>query len=132
MEAEISLLDPAAELVLRPPPFFCPGPHGLIEEFASRPAVLLRTVHGLVGVADDHVRTVGSPLRDRDPDTRRDRHLAGLERDGFGYRTSYPVGDGDGLLFAPDVLQEDHELVAAEARCRVFGPQDRAKPISDA
>ena len=103
----------------------------MIEEFAPGPAVLLRPIHGLVGVADDRVR-IGIPLADRDADTGRDRHLAGLERDGFGHRTSHPVGDGDGLVFAADVLQQDHELVAAEARCRVLGTQDRAKPISDA
>ena len=88
-----------------------------LEDLLLAAALGLRAVQGEVGVAQQVVGLVGA---DRDPDAGADHDLAALHREGLVHRLEDAVrGHRDGCVVG--VLEQDDELVAAEARRGVAG-----------
>ncbi len=101
--------------------------HGELATAAS----LLDPVHGHVGIAQQLVAGL-SLLAQRDPDAHGGDHLVpGAQGD----RVAEGVEDGvrhlAGVIGRGDSLEQDHELVAAEAGQRVAGPDRTAQAVAD-
>jgi hypothetical protein len=92
----------------------------------------LRGVHRGVGVPQQGVG-VGRVARagGGDADARADGDLPAGDRDGLGDRLDQAVGDALGVADAVQVVEEDRELVPAEAGDGVVGPQRRGEPAGD-
>ena len=100
----------------------------------DRDAVLARrlgAVHRDIGVTQEVARALGVPATGRDPDARPDRRLLARHREGHPQRIDDPVGDAGGMAEVRLILDQDRELVPAEPRRQVVGPQDAAEPIGD-
>ena len=97
-----------------------------VEHLGAVAPVLLRAVHGGVGVAQERLGRLALPVGHRDADRRGDEHFTFDERDGVGDHFREPLGDELGGLHARDVLAQDGELVATErARRRRRGASRR-------
>ncbi len=90
--------------------------HSFFEHLVPGFAFLLGAVHGDVGVADERLG-VGAVARtrDRDADARRHGDVAVLEDERRLERRGQPVDDGEDRLLVGEPLEQDDELVAAEA-----------------
>ena len=104
--------------------------HAGVEHGLATLAVGLRAVHGDVGVAQDGLRR-GIGLGEGDPDRRVDEQLAlrDLERRAQGL--VHALGDERGLVGVGHAVEQDGELVAAEAGDRVRRPDGRLEPAGD-
>jgi hypothetical protein len=104
--------------------------HRGVEDRVAALAVGLRAVHGDVGVAHHLVRR---RVRggDRDPDRRVDEQLAPLQLERDLQRRQDALGDHRRLAGVADVVEQERELVAAQARDRVVGTQCRKQPLGD-
>ncbi len=96
------------------------GEHPLVHLWLEEPvaalAVALGDVRGGVGVADQLVgRRPVARASDRDADAAARHHLAMAGAHGRGQRLEHALGRVGRLLDRPDVLEEEGELVAAEA-----------------
>ena len=95
-----------------------PRPHLGVEELAAGAAAFLGPVHGGVGVADQQVgvgRLARSRPGDGDPDAGADEVLAPPIDEGLGEGGGDAVGDRHRLVLVGEAVDEDPELVAAEA-----------------
>ena len=79
-------------------------------------ALGLGPVHGEVGVAQERLGVLGAG---GDPDARADVDLAPLDRDRIGERLEDAARGRGRVGGVVDLLDQDGELVAAEARDRV-------------
>ena len=87
-------------------------------------ALGLRSVEREVGVAQ---QVVGLAVADRDPDAGADEHLASLDPERLVHDLEDAVADRADVVLV-DVLEQDDELVAAEARRGVGGADARGEP----
>ena len=106
--------------------------HALAEDLVTRAASLLGLVHRRVRVAKDLLGAGVGRLAQGDPDARRDEDLLGPQVEGFPQRLVVPNRRRPRVVDALDVLQQHHELVAAEPRQGVGLPQVATQPIGDA
>ena len=86
-----------------------------LEHLVTALAALLRQVDGDVGAAQEDLAGRAAARIDGDADRGRDRDLPAFDGEGLGDRSEDPVGDGEDLALAVGVLEEDGEVVAAEA-----------------
>ena len=94
-------------------------------------ARLLGAVHGGVGLADDVVDVLLGVGDDVDADADRDRPLLSGERDRQAGGLGDALGDERGLLVAVQALEQEGELVAAEAGDGVHRAQHRAEALGE-
>ena len=91
-------------------------------------ALGLCPVHGEIGVAKERLGVLGPGC---DPDARADVDLAALDRDRVGERLEHAACCRGRVGRVVDLLDQDGELVAAEARDRVGRAQARLEPRGD-
>ena len=65
------------------------------------------------------------------PTLRGDHELVAVEGDGLLERGDHPLRRTDGVALVADVADEEDELVAAEARCRVAGADRAGEALAD-
>ncbi len=106
--------------------------HRLVEDFVARLAERLGAVHGGVGVAQDVFGALVAGRGGRDAHADGGEDLAAREHEGRGQLFLDALGDLDGLLLFDDIFDEDGELVAAEARDGVAGPEVELEAVGDA
>ena len=106
--------------------------HRRLEEAVAALAVALGDVHRGVGVADELVG-VGRRLAldDRDAQAGADDDLLLIQPQRLQERLEHALGGVGRLLRADDVLEQDGELVAAEARRGVGGADARGQALGD-
>ncbi len=110
----------AAQLVLERHALHGLCTHGRIEQRPLTAAEGLGPVHRRIRVAH-HVDGREMTVADHhDANARADRDRTPLHDDGLHQRTPRARGDVDGILGAADLVQQQRELVAAEARHGVF------------
>ena len=73
----------------------------------------------------------GAGGRERDPDRRADEDLAAVEQERRLQALQHAAGDHGRLALVADVVEQQRELVAAQARDGVVGPQHRFQPSRD-
>ena len=103
----------------------------LVEELQPAPARGLGPVHREVGLAEHRLGVGVGVARDRDADAREHRDFRAAHRDRVLERVEHARAERERLLLAFDVLGEDHELVAAEARDRVAVAHQRGEALGD-
>ena len=129
-DAQLRVLERAAQAGLELEPRHHPLVHGLVEDRVARAALGLRAVHGDVGVAHDVLgRAVGGD--ERDADARRHVELAVVDLERRGQRLLQALGDDRGAADVADVVEQQRELVAAVARDGVAGAQRAFDPLRD-
>ena len=131
VELELVALERLAQLALDLEPAQRPRPHLGVEELAAGASALLGPVHRRVGVADQQVgvdRLAGRRAGHGDADAGADEVLDPAHRVGLGEGGGDAVGDRHRLVLVGEAVDEDAELVAAEAGDDVAGPQVGAQP----
>ena len=134
VERQLVALERLAQLALDLEPAQRPGPHLGVEELAAGAAAFLGPVHRRVGVADQQVgvdRLAGRGPGDGDADAGGDEVLDAVDRVGLGEGGGDAVGDRHRLVLVGEAVDEDAELVAAEAGDDVAGAQVGAQPRRD-
>ena len=134
VEGQLLALDPLAQLALDLEPAQRAGAHLGVEELAAGAALFLGPVHRRVGVADQHVgvgRLAGRGPGDGDPEAGGDEVLDAVDHVGLGEGRRDAVGDRHRLVLVGEAVDQDPELVAAEAGDDVAGAQVRAQPRGD-
>ena len=96
--------------------------HPHVEDGVARLALRLGAVHRDIGVVDQLERIDVRPS-ERDADRTGDVELAPDDLQRIGQRAQHTLGDDRGLARVRDVLEQHGELVAADPRDRVAGPQ---------
>ena len=117
-QRELVAVDRVAQIGLELEPLHRLGVHArFVAAVLSLPA-LLRDVHRHVRVAQQVARGV-IRVRDGDPDARGREHFLPLEMERVPHQLEHALDDGHGRIVVRRILDEDRELVAAEARDRV-------------
>ena len=102
------------------------------EDLVAGAAARLRPVHRRVRVAQHVLGALVARARQRDADADAGEHLVPAHLDGRGQLLVDPLGDAGGVRLAVDVVEQHGELVAAQARQRVAGPQAALQPARGA
>ena len=92
-----------------------------VEQLGPVTALLLRPVHGGVGVAKE--RLGGAAVGDGDPDAGGDDGLEPIEVERLAGNVQEPFSERVGLLDPVELLAHDDELVAAEPGHEIAGTQ---------
>ncbi len=93
--------------------------HVGVEHLVTGLAARLGVIHRRVGVAHHLVRVVVVGRTERDADARRGEHLASADRERRAQRVLDPEGDRIRLRVVAETVEQNRELVAAEAGQRV-------------
>ena len=93
--------------------------------------IALRPDQRDLGLAQQLVRGDPAGLAERDADRRADEPLAAAQRERRAQLGRDRLGDPPCLALVRDGVEDDPELVAAEAGDRVAGPQARREPLAD-
>ena len=93
--------------------------------------VALGPDHRDLGLAQELVGRRPDRVGEGDAHRRADEPLASVERERRAQLGADPVGDVAGLVGVADRVEDDPELVAAEARDRVARPQAVDQPLAD-
>jgi hypothetical protein len=125
MDLEIVGVDGAPQIVLEPEPVERLRVHHRVEQLVARLAARLGVIHRRVRVAHDLFRVVVLHAAERDADARRREHLAAADRERRAQRFLNPERDRVGLLLVFELVEQNRELVAAEAGERIALPQAR-------
>ena len=102
------------------------------DEFDAASAVALDHVHLAIGHREQLVRIQRAARRDRDADARADRKRAiVVDEDRLVEAAQQFMCRRNGRLFAVEVFEQQHELVAGEARDRVGGAHLALKVVGE-
>ena len=105
--------------------------HGRLEDLVPALAALLGHVHRDVGVAEQLFGIPGLSLLDHgDPEARPDEDLLPLQQERVLEHLHDPIGDVGRLDALAAVLQQDRELVAAQAGRGVGGAKRGLQPLA--
>ena len=118
------------EFGLHAQPFAHGTVHAGVEKLDASLACCLGAVHGGIRVAQ-HRRRGLRRVVERYPDAGTHGDLDVGDPDRLGDRVADPLGGEVGRRGAAHVLEEDGELVTAEARTGVLGPDRRSQPRPD-
>ena len=99
-----------------------------IEQVEAVAAALLGHVHGLIGMAQQGVGILVVGGKQGHADTGEDIDVLALDRIRLGNGGQHPLQRGAQLQHVAHVTQDQHELVAPQARHHVFATDDRAQP----
>jgi hypothetical protein len=106
--------------------------HRRLEQAVAALAVAVGDVHRRVGVAEQLVGVGGAAALDhRDAEARAQRQLLAAHGQRPGQAGEDALGRVGDLLCSLDVLEEDRELVAAEARRGVARAHARGQALGD-
>ncbi len=105
--------------------------HDLVEDLIASAALLLGAVHRRVGLADEVLGGTQGALGKRDADRPRREVLTRRQRVRAPDLVDDAPRDTDRLDRVLDVVADDAELVAAEARDGVAQAHDAAQPRCD-
>src|ERR671924_190744 len=107
--------------------------HGGLEDPVAALAVPLGHVHGDVGIPEELLGVVRRDLAvgEADPEARPREDLLRVDLELRLERLEDPVGDVRRLLEVSDPVEEDRELVAAEARDGIGGPHGADEALRD-
>ncbi len=108
-----------------------PLAHVRLEQLVAALAGALGPVHREVRVAQEVVGPAFAARRDGDPDARPRERVRVADADRDADHVDQAIGDEPGVLGAGQVLDEDGELVAAEAGRRVARPEHLHDPLRD-
>ena len=100
-----------------------------VEELVARSAVVAGARHRDVGVVDERLGAVALAVGDGDADAGVDEDGMVAEHDRRDERVEQPLRDLDRPALARQPLAEHPELVAAHARERVAGGEQRREPL---
>ena len=131
VQLELVAVERVAQLALGLEPAHGAGPHLGVEDLAAPAPALLRPVHRRVGVADQQLgvdRLAARGPGDGDADAGGDEVVGAAHRVGLREGAGDAVGDRQRLVLVGEPVDEDAELVAAEAGDDVAGPQVGAQP----
>jgi hypothetical protein len=103
---------------------------GLVE-LVPRAALRLGLVHGQIRVVEHLLRLHGSAAGEGDPDARRDQDVASLHDERALDLRGDPLGQRGGGVEIGGVLQQQRELVSAQARDGVLRAQARGQAMAD-
>ena len=103
----------------------------LVEDDGLVAALGLRGVQRHVGLPEQVHAVLRAALGDDDTDAGGVADELAGDLDGSTHDVEDPVGAGEHLHLARRVVDEDDELVAAEARGEVVGADGRADPVGD-
>ena len=145
IQLELVRIEGAPQVDFQLQPAERPDRHGLSVERVPVSSLILRLVHGHVGL-DEQILDVVSVLRvDGDADARRDHESMAVALERLAERLFDPPCHPRYVRVVGDVGQQDHELIAAQARDpagigglgpgrrdRVRGPQAALQPARDA
>ena len=126
VQFELLALERVAQLALGLEPAHRARPHLGVEDLAAPAAALLGPVHRRVGVADQQLgvgRLAACRPGDGDADAGGDEMVGAAHRVGLREGARHPVGDRQRLVLVGEPVDEDAELVAAEAGDDVAGAQ---------
>ena len=129
VDDDLVLLDRASEIVLDSAALDQPRPHRRVEHLDAIASVGLRAIGRRVGVAQGGVGGVARAAHD-DADARGQRDASG-ERDRGTQRSHGLLSERRRPALAADLLVEQRELVAADARRGVAGPHELGEPVGD-
>ncbi len=127
-QPQLALVERAAQVRLRLQPLHERRAHLRVEHLEAALAAALRAVHRGVGVAQHLGRARLSAFHEDDADADAEVVRAPVELERLRERLADPLGDADRLRLGVEVLAQDHELVAAEARDGVADAQPLAQP----
>ena len=139
-QRELVRVERALEVALELQPRERPGVHLGLEDLVVALAVVLGTVHGHVGVAQQLLGVAGrgdAAVAEGNAHAGGDRDVPVLtvawtgERDRHAQRVHHALRDLDRMQLALGVVHEDRELVGAEARSGVHGPHAVIQTASD-
>ncbi len=102
-----------------------------IEHFVVSAAPVLGAIHGGVRVAQQLFGALFAAAAQSNADAGRRDIFVASQGEGRLQRFDDALGDARGLAGSGDVLDQHHELVAAQTRGCVFGPQTGAQSLSD-
>ena len=114
VERELVAFQRPAQVVLDAQPADRTATQPLVVELVAGAAALLGAVHRRLGVADEILRPLAA-LCHRDPDRGGDEVLVAVEHERAGEDRGDPLGHLDRVVLAGDLLEQDPELVGAEA-----------------
>ena len=107
------------------------GAQTLVEQLQPVAPRALGAIHGDVGLAQQRLRVPGGVVGDRDAHARRHAHLGGAHGERLLQSMEDPLGDHECLRVALQILCEDDELVAAQARHSVAVTHRLRQPRRD-
>ncbi len=122
VDEELTAVDAVAQVVLEGEPLDDRRAELLGEGLAVIAPLLLSVVHGDVGVGEKGPGAGAGGGESRDADARRDMELMTAHEPRLTEALEDALGDFQGTAAALDGRQEQHELVAADARDRVTLP----------
>ena len=128
VDAQLAALDRPPQRGLGLQALGAPQAHGAVEDRKAGAPALLGVVHGRVGVAQQHAGGHRRVAAQRDADRGREEDLAVGQREGLGQGLGDALCHGGGVVLPGDLLADDRELVAAEAREGVGGSQQGPQP----
>ena len=128
VHAELAAHERAPQATLDLQPAHSPRPHRVVEQLDPAAAELLRGEHRDIGVAQQAGRRVVRPLGHDDPHARVEEDLVRAERERLVEHPAQPVRERHHVVDAGNVVADDGELVAAEARQTISGAQHAAEP----
>ena len=99
-----------------------------LEERVAALAARLRPVHRQVGIPQEGL---GRGCARGDPDRDGDEHLAAAQLEGQVERVEDAAGEAGGVARGGDLVDQDRELVAAQAGHRVARPRAFGDPLGD-
>ena len=102
---------------------------GLVDAHAA--ATGLRDVHRDVGALEQRLDVVGVVGQEREADRGLDVQHEAVDDVGLGERTEHALGEHRAVVDAAHRLEQDRELVTAEARHGVGLAHDLAQPVGD-
>ncbi len=134
VKEQLLAVDSLAQLLLELETAQGAGAHLGVEELRTGATLFLGPVHRRVRVADQHVRIgrlASGRSGDRDPEAGADEVLGALDRVGVRECARDAIGDRDRLVLVGEPIDQDAELVTAEAGDDVPGAQVRAQTRRD-
>ena len=131
VEGQLAGLEGPAQAALEFEAFAVARRDAVVEEADLVAAALLGQVHGGVGVLDEGV-AVGAVMGiDGDADAQGDGELVARQLEGPGHAAEHPLGGVFGQLGGVELVQHDHELVAAGPGDQVAVAQAAAQALGD-
>ncbi len=129
VELELALREPAPKIGLEQRAALDPALELIAAETAEIAALGLGPIHGAVGLAHQLRPGLAVARIERDAEAGGDRDLLVVDRRRRRHRVEQLAGDQSGVLGLGQVLDQDRELVAAEARHGVGLAQAAAETL---
>ena len=128
-DAQLAPVQRVAEVRLELQPRQGVGVHAGVEQDVPPLAAGLGAIHGDVGIAEQALAVMLAGFGQGDAQAGGDDEFAPVQREGLCEAAGDRLRQGHGIRFGGEVLQQHHELVAAEPGHGVAGPDAAAQPL---